>query len=85
MRDAPEIWLDWALLMNAKYPLGRLKFEKGAERQARAQVMQSSVGWANVLAGTALERFTSRFRPKHRPMSRRMMNRRAQEAVSAPD
>lgn len=75
MRDASERWLDWALLMNQKYPRGSLKFTRTEEKKASLQAMQGQVTWANVLLGRSLDEFMSKFRPKVKRTSRRILNR----------
>ena len=63
MIGAPEIWLDWVLRMNPKYPKGSQKFRDPIEEREKFAFTTEAVGWANVLTGRALVTFLGGFVP----------------------
>lgn len=63
MTSAPEAWLDWVLKMHAKYPPGSQKFVDRKAQEDNLAFSNAAVGWSDVLTGSALDRFMSRFVP----------------------
>lgn len=63
MESASEVWLDWVLRMNMKYPRGSQKFVDVQDLKDSTAFTTESVGWANVLTGRALADFLGAFVP----------------------